>query len=198
MRYMISGKDLVEYIINYFGEVNAKQLQKLAYLTELEYMKAHGERLTDLQFKKFYYGPYSDGIEEIKAEDDNIINTKDHDYIILKDKKVPLYTYKRSKLKVNNINLSPELKSEIDTILKKYKGKTGKELEEIADNTEPFLDVEVMGEAIDLNGYAKYYKSLLSDKFWEKAFKAREENEKKGVYGRRIIKNDSDLESFFS
>jgi hypothetical protein len=45
---MISGKDLVEYIINYFGEVNAKQLQKLAYLTELEYMKAHGERLTDL------------------------------------------------------------------------------------------------------------------------------------------------------
>ncbi len=116
----------------------------------------------------------------------------------MKDKKVPLYTYKRSKLKVNNINLSPELKSEIDTILKKYKGKTGKELEEIADNTEPFLDVEVMGEAIDLNGYAKYYKSLLSDKFWEKAFKAREENEKKGVYGRRIIKNDSDLESFFS
>ena len=195
---MISGKDLVEYIISYFGDVNAKQLQKLAYLTELGYMKAHGERLTDLEFKKFYYGPYSDGIEEIKEEDDNIINTKDHGYIILKDKKVPLYTYKRSKLKVNDIHLSPDLKSEIDTILMKYKGKTGKELEEIADNTEPFLDVEAMGETIDLNGYVEYYKLLLSDELWEKAFKAREENGKKGVYGRQIIKNDSDLESFFS
>ena len=33
---MINGKDLIECIIDHFGKVNAKQLQKIAYLTELE------------------------------------------------------------------------------------------------------------------------------------------------------------------
>ena len=44
---MINGKDLIEYIIDHFGKVNAKQLQKIAYLTELEFMKKHGERLSN-------------------------------------------------------------------------------------------------------------------------------------------------------
>ncbi len=195
---MISGKDLVEYIISYYGKVSAKQLQKLAYLTELEYMKYHGERLSDLEFKKFYYGPYSDGIEEIKEEDDNIVNTKSDDYSVMNVQKKSMYTYKMSKLKDNNVHMSQSLKSEIDAILMKYKRKTGKELEKIADNTEPYLDADSIGETIDLNGYAEYYKSLLSDKFWEKAIKARAENEKKGIYGKHIIKDESDLESLFS
>jgi len=36
------------------------------------------------------------------------------------------------------------------------------------------------------------------DELWKKAFKARIENEKKGVYGKHIIKNVSDLKSLFS
>lgn len=185
---MISGKDLVEYIISQCVKVRSKQLQKLAYLVDLEYMKTHGERLSDLQFKKFYYGPYSEGIEEIKQEDDNIINT---------DHKTQFYPSKISSLKSESISLESHLKSEIDEILMKYKGKTGKELEDIADNTEPYIDIDIIGEKIDLDGYAEHYKSLLSDNFWENAFKAREENEKKGVYGKHIIRDDSDLESLF-
>jgi uncharacterized phage-associated protein len=186
---MISGKDLIKYIISYYGKVSAKQLQKLAYLTELEYMKKHGERLSDLEFVKFYYGPYSFGIKEIQDEDDNIIEHIDNNKI---------YTYKEYQLKENNVKIDPALKIEINKILDKYKDKTGMDLELIADKTEPFIDCEYIGEKIDLDGYAEHYKDLLSEEFWKKAFEIREENEKKGVYGKRIIKDKSELESFFS
>ena len=76
---MINGKDLIEYIIDHFGKVNAKQLQKIAYLTELEFMKKHGERLSNLEFVKLFYGPYSFSIKEIEEEDENIQVTADSD-----------------------------------------------------------------------------------------------------------------------
>ena len=90
------------------------------------------------------------------------------------------------------------MKEELSNIFKKFKGKTGKELEEIADVTEPFLDVEAMNEKIDLDGYAEYYKALLLDKFWENAIKAREDNEKKGIYGKTVIKDKTELKAIFS
>lgn len=186
---MISGKDLVRYIISYKGKVRAKQLQKLAYLTELEYMKKCGKRLSDLEFVRLLYGPYSEKIKEIQEEDDNIIMTVDHD---------DFYTYKESQLKGRDIDIDAELKKEIDEILDKYKDKTGKELESIADNTEPFVDCAVIGDKIDLDGFAEHYKVLLSDKLWNKALKMREENQRKGVYGKKIIKDKSELESLFS
>ena len=71
-------------------------------------------------------------------------------------------------------------------------------MEEIADVTEPFLDVEEMNEKIDLDGYVEYYKALLSGKFWENAIKTREDNEKKGIYGKTVIKDKSELKAIFS
>ena len=196
---MINGKDLIECIIDHFGKVNAKQLQKIAYLTELEFMKKHGERLSNLEFVKLFYGPYSFSIKEIEEEDENIQVTTDSDYIILKNEKVPVYTYKQSQLRnKKDFDLDPSLKEELSDIFKKFKGKTGKELEEIADVTEPFLDVEEMNEKIDLDGYAEYYKALLSDKFWGNAIKTREDNEKKGIYGKTVIKDKSELKAIFS
>lgn len=196
---MINGKDLVEYIISHFDNVNAKQLQKVAYLTELEYMKRHGKRLSNLQFVKLFYGPYSFGIKEIEEEDENIQITVDSDFIIWKNEKMPLYTYKQSRLKNNkSIDIDPIVKEELSEIFKKFKGKTGKELEEIADITEPFIDIESMGDKIDLDGYAEYYKALLSNKFWENAIKTREDNEKKGTYGKTVIREKSELKYIFS
>ena len=119
---MINGKDLIECIIDHFGKVNAKQLQKIAYLTELEFMKKHGERLSNLEFVKLFYGPYSFSIKEIEEEDENIQVTTDSDYIILKNEKVPIYTYKQSQLRnKKDIDLDPSLKEELSDIFKKFK-----------------------------------------------------------------------------
>ena len=73
---MISGVQLVEYLLKEYGPLPQKKLQKLTYLAEIEYIKKHGERLTDLSFKRYYFGPYSDDIRNIEDLEENIIINK--------------------------------------------------------------------------------------------------------------------------
>ena len=187
---MISGKDLIEYIIGHFDQVKAKQLQKLAYLTELDYMKKHGERLSDLEFKRYYFGPYSEGITEIKEEDENIVtisNTTSNakfSRIISKDDQED--------------RIEQSIKEEIDRILSKYEGMSGAELEKLADETEPFIDTDELEEKIDLDGYADHYKALLSEDKWTKAIKRRDERKKEGAGKRKILKSDSGIDLYFT
>lgn len=172
---MINGKDFVKYINYYFKKIGNKQLQKIAYLTELEYMIRHGERLSDLEYYKYYYGPYSFDISEIKEEVE--IDELQDD---------------------NAIYIDSLLKNELDDIFKNFKGRTGYELELMADTTEPFIDADYIREKLDLAGYAEYYKALLSDKVWDDVNRIDEENKKNGVYGKVIIKDKSELKSIFS
>jgi hypothetical protein len=83
-------------------------------------------------------------------------------------------------------------------LLEPYVNKNGLQLEKKADNTEPFLEAESLKDPLDLDGYAWYYKTINSDQFWEEVKKKDEENKKNNVYGRHIIKDDSELDELFS
>jgi hypothetical protein len=48
---MISGIQFVEYILKKYGPLPQKKLQKLAYVSEIQYIKKRGKRLSDLSFK---------------------------------------------------------------------------------------------------------------------------------------------------
>jgi len=187
---MINGEDLVKYIINSFGKISNTQLQKIVYLTELEYMKRHGERLTNFKYVKYRYGPYSPDILNIQNKDQNIIKFNVEDSV---------YPAIMSMLTIGTeIKIPSDLKKEIDTIINQFKGKNASELATIAKNTEIYKDAEENNEELDMDGYAEYYKSLLSDEFWENIAKKDEENEKNGIYGKKIIKDVSELKSIFS
>ncbi|MEM0073085.1 MAG: DUF4065 domain-containing protein [Thermoplasmatales archaeon] len=185
---MISGVELVEFILKHAGPVPQKKLQKLAYLCEIEYIIKHGQRLSDLTFKRYYYGPYSDDIRNIEGLDDNIVT---------EEKTNGLYTLKESKIKTSRAGtIKPEIEQELVSYIKKYNEKSGKELESIADNTDPYLETEKINDPIDLDGYAWYYSKINSDDFWKAVEMKDEENIKNGVYGRHIIKNKEELNSY--
>jgi uncharacterized phage-associated protein len=70
---MISGVELVKYLLKNYGPLPQKKLQKLAYMAEIEYIKKHGKRLSDLSFIKYYHGPYSPDITNIEDLEEDII-----------------------------------------------------------------------------------------------------------------------------
>ena len=189
---MISGVQLVEYLLKEYGPLPQKKLQKLAYLAEVQYIKKHGERLSDLSFRKYYYGPYSVDIRNIEDLDENIV---------IREELNGIYSSKLSEL-INKESVNPiedsNLCQEIDSNLLSYSGETGAKLQEEADKTEPYLEAEKFNDPIDLDGYAWYYSKVNSDEFWEAVARKDEHNRKNHVYGKRIIKDDLELNSLFS
>ena len=168
-----------------------KKLQKLAYLAEIEYIIKHGERLSDLSFKRYYYGPFSDDIRNVEDLEENIV---------IIEKKKGNYIVKESELKDKNDQnhfLKGKLQNEIELLIEKYLSKTGKELENIVNNTEPFLETEKLNDPIDLDGYAWFYGQVNSEQFWKNVEKKDEENEANHIYGKSIVKTESDFESLF-
>ena len=58
--------EIFMYILNLLGgeEYSKTKLIKLLYLLDYETFKSTGHIFTDLSYKKYYYGPYSEEIEE--------------------------------------------------------------------------------------------------------------------------------------
>ncbi len=178
----ISGVDLVKYLLSKYGPLPQKKLQKLAYFAEYGYIKKYGERLSDLSFKRYYYGPYSEGIEEnviIKEQDNG-------------------YPTKLSELVNEKVDIDNKLAAEIDSLLLPYINRNGSELEKLADETQPYIDAEEFNNPIKMDDFAWYYRLINSREFWEEAEKIHNENIKKGAYHKHIIKSDAELDELFS
>lgn len=173
---MISGVDLVKLILEKAGPVPQKKLQKLAYLMEIEYIKEHGRRLSNLNFKRYYFGPFSDDIRNIEDLDDDIIVT---------EVKEGTYSVKEARLLSTGqgkIIMDPDLEKELQSSLDKYRSFNGALLENMADNTEPFLETGNLNDPIDLDGYARYQALIGSEKFIGLVRDKDEENQRKGLY----------------
>jgi uncharacterized phage-associated protein len=178
---MITGVQLVEYLLKEYGPLPQKKLQKLAYLAEIEYIKKHGERLSDLSFRRYHYGPFSSDIRNIEDLDDNIMITEHVDM---------QYPSQTSELVGECLSipiLDVTLVNELKDCLSQYQSKNGGELEEIADNTEPFLETKKLNDPIDLDSYAWYYTQVNSEELWKRVEEQDRKNIEKGVYGKVII-----------
>ena len=184
----ISGVDLVKYLLSKYGPLPQKKLQKLSYVAEYEYITKYGKRLSELSFKHYYYGPYSEDIRNIEDLEESII---------IKEL-AGANPAKESELVNEDFKIDPENASIIDNLIKPYLEKNEKELEEIADETDPYIDAEYFGSSIDLDGYAWFYNEVNSDKFWKNAEEIDKENIRKGIYGKHVIKDNSDINSRFS
>ncbi len=184
----LSGVDLVKYLLSKYGPLPQKKLQKLSYFAEYEYIKKYGKRLSDLSFKRYYFGPYSEDIKNIEdLEEDIIIKEQVHNN-----------PTKESELINENFKINNKIANIIDNLIKPYINKNGKQLEELADKTEPYIDAEDFDMPINLDDYAWFYSEVNSDDFWKNVEEIDKENIKKGIYGKHIIKDDSDIDSLFS
>ena len=177
---MITGVQLIENLLKVAGPLPQKKLQKLAYLAEIRHIETFGERLSDLTFERYYYGPYSFDIRNIEDEDENIRSSYDID---------PINASQTAEL-LNPDDVQPlhgDLDKHLKDIVSYYGKKTGKELEEIADQTEPFLETEKLREKIELDDFAWYYSKVNSDETWKRVEEKDKDNERNGVYGKVLI-----------
>ncbi len=136
------------YKTQYLTEI---RLVKLIYLAELYAIEKLGKRLTDIEFKSYFYGPYSNEIaitgQAISGED-----------IIMEYKetnKGPYATFfKTTKDKTCVKHLGKEEFKALDEIVKEWGLKPTEEIVTATKETEPYLKTE-FGGVIDLEEYKK-------------------------------------------
>jgi len=89
---MYKIEEVIEALLYFAGSQDIKtKIVKACYLLESEYFDKTGQRLTDVEYKYYYYGPYSEIIVNTMMNDKNIayssqtsVNGNDYDLFKLK------------------------------------------------------------------------------------------------------------------
>lgn len=131
--------------------VGKTQLVKYLYLTEVEYYRETGSRLTDLEWKFYYYGPYAFELESI------------FDSPEFSKKEIPLEngkTFKRFAVAEPSHAYHENIDAKISFVIKRVVGEWGnKSLQELLDyvyfETEPMEAVKKRGEILDFSTIQK-------------------------------------------
>ncbi|MBI5020699.1 MAG: DUF4065 domain-containing protein [Ignavibacteriales bacterium] len=127
------------------------QLVKLLYLTEVEYYRNYNERLTDLEWLFYHYGPYALAIDDILNERDFVqtkAKIKNEKNLILIKVAEGLSRYKS------------EVDTKVSLIIKKIVGQwKDRLLEDLLDyvyfETEPMEAVDKRGDVLDFTTIKK-------------------------------------------
>ena len=72
---------LISYIERFGGNPTKTKLLKLAYLAEVEYMRRHGQRLAEVPWIYFLYGPYVrdyDQVLDLYFDTENVETSEEH------------------------------------------------------------------------------------------------------------------------
>ncbi|MFH0991120.1 MAG: type II toxin-antitoxin system antitoxin SocA domain-containing protein [bacterium] len=148
---MNTVKDILLQILSEASSQNISlgktQLVKLLYLTEVEHYRAHGNRLTDLQWLFSHYGPYALALESIFSDSE----FEKKEVKIQSDKDLILFRVAESMAAYK-----PKVDVSLSLIIKKIVGQWGnKPLEELLDyvyfETEPMESVKQRGDVLDFS-----------------------------------------------
>jgi hypothetical protein len=71
-------QDFVIAILSSGNFVNKTRLQKLAFLTEVEFIENTGERITDLDFLRWNFGPFSSDLQNAATSMHETVELKEH------------------------------------------------------------------------------------------------------------------------
>jgi len=139
--------EIIGLILSVHGGVlhSKTKLVKLLYLLDLKAIKELGRTLTGVKFKSYFYGPYSDEIDEV-------LNYLEELGFISIDKNFSFYTGKEYIVyKLNNVPnfnaLTFEEKNFIRDVIKNYKDKDLEEILMEVYSSEPYIQSE-FGEEI--------------------------------------------------
>ena len=162
--------------------VFSTELIKLLYLIDLDYYREQGEKLTGLNYKNYYYGPYSPDIE--------LCLEKLYNKRILSPEIIITWTGRKGNfikpnVKENAIELSQETKGFIEKAIKRYGRMRFSDLVTYSKSTIPYLHSD-FNEDIDFE----------NDDLIELI--AKKENKETSEIATEIICNDEKLISLFN
>ncbi|ABQ47733.1 conserved hypothetical protein [Thermotoga petrophila RKU-10] len=113
--------EVIRAILRKTGPILKTKLLKLLFLVDYYAIKKIGKQITDLDYKKYFYGPYDKNFELVlnKMYVEGLIHTEEH-------------IIEPGPFETGKINLSNEEKEILDEVLQKYGEMTLNEvLEEI-------------------------------------------------------------------
>ena len=159
---MYKIEEIIEALLYFAGSQDIKtKIVKACYLLESEYFDKTGQRLTDVEYRYHYYGPYSETIVNSMMNDKNIsysaqksINGNDYDLFKLKKTSV-----------ISKID--PLTLSFIEKWAKTMQQKTLNEMLELAYSDKNFKRTE-KGQIIRFDSDFLKKKELLKKRFKEK------------------------------
>lgn len=139
-------KEILKYVIKLQGgKIYTKlRLVKLIYILDREYFKKYGKNLTGVNYKNYYYGPFSHQIEEALEElekEGSIKIEKMQD--IFENKEFYVIT-----LNSHNFSLTEKERTDIKEILNPYFQKSLEEILDIVYESPEFLKTP-FGEVIE-------------------------------------------------
>ena len=152
---MYLTKDILIQVLSEAAEkgksLGKTRLIKFLYLTEVEYCRENGERLTNLRWLFYHYGPYALELEDILAErefEKVEIKTQDDKEVFLFRVTEPAIPYARK--------IEVRLSLLIKKIVGQWIDKTlGELLDYVYFETEPMQAVEKRGEVLDFSTITK-------------------------------------------
>lgn len=122
--------EVIRAILRKTGPILKTKLLKLLFLVDYYAIKKIGKQITDLDYKKYFYGPYDKNFELVlnKMYVEGLIHTEEH----ISSKGNVYYLIEPGPFETGKINLSNEEKEILDEVLQKYGEMTLNEvLEEI-------------------------------------------------------------------
>ncbi len=152
-------KNILAYLLDFLHEkdydcrTNVTYITKLLYMIELYHYRRTGERLTDLTWKFWHFGPYAEEIENVKRTEHGILTT--------------FFKFDRPSLpsKPQN-NLDPQIKGDIERVIEDF---AHMPLPNLLDfvyfETEPMQNAKRRGDFLDFKTIKKKEKiQLVVDK----------------------------------
>ena len=191
---MYKINEIVEALLYFAGSRDIKtKIVKACYLLESDYFNKTGKRLTDIEYKSYFYGPYSEAVIMSIMSDENIVHTtqtsmngNDYDLFELKNTSVIP-------------KIDPLTLSFIEKWAKVMQRSTLDKMLDLAHNDKDFKNTE-FDKVIKFGSDFLRKKALLKKRF-EKKFSSREltDEEAKGLeesgnedliqYSRNLLRN---------
>lgn len=162
---VVPARDLIRVVLKRVGPLSRKKLIKILYLIELKYIETTSKRLTDIEYIKYTYGPYSREIINVAEKDPYIKEVKG--IRTLKGYSADLFVLSKDYVEPKEILENKILMDIIDFFskLNRFWGKeSGTVLEVLSKKTEPFIKAKKEREKLNLNlshPAVKYKKILL-------------------------------------
>lgn len=123
---------------------------KLVYLSELGAVATLNQRLTDANWKSYYYGPYSsDVIDAADALDGRIIVERVGSQV----NGQPFYWYEPVSGRVPTPHLTPQERAVLDAVLNEFGPMPLTRLLDRVYDTAPYKNAEKLGDPISLTAH---------------------------------------------
>lgn len=140
---------MLRYLLNHHTFLHEKRIQKLVFLADLHSIQTRGTRLVDADFRRYYYGVYSERVALALQSLEGVSVRPDRG-----PDGSPTFVFLKPKEPLPTRRLTKEDEAILDEVLRAYKGVSTEDLAEMGKATLLWESAE-FGQALDYEAYLK-------------------------------------------